>query len=129
MITAQSTAGPQRVIHRGVGLTWSSRDVNRDSGFLWCEMAKAVDPCIHVGIYSCFTDTSQSSADHSYGQHQMSSSHSSCIGFSCLMKTPGSLPSATWSRQGTFSSRSLFPEQSLVWLNSTVPFSAVKNPW
>lgn len=34
MITAQSTAGPQRVIHRGVGLTGSSRDVDRDSGFL-----------------------------------------------------------------------------------------------
>lgn len=67
-------------------------------------------------------------ADHSYGEHQMSSSHSSFLSFRCLMKTQGLLPSATWSHQGTFSSRSLFPVQSLAWLNSIVPFSAVKNP-
>lgn len=30
---------------------------------------------------------------------------------------------------GHIQQQSLFPEQSLVWLNSTVPFSAVKNPW
>lgn len=43
-----------------------------------------------------------------------------------FVMTWGLLPSAPWSHQGMFSSRNLFPTQSWVWLNSTVPFSAAK---
>lgn len=124
--TAQSTAGPRGVIHRGMGRPRSFRHVDHDLASFDVRWPKLLTHA-HMVVFTVVSWTLASpQADHSYGEHQMSSSYSSFMSFKCLMKTWGLLPSATWSHQDTFSSRNLFPVQFLVWLNSTVPFSAVK---
>lgn len=58
----------------------------------------------HLLVFTVVPQTlARLQAGHSYGEHQMSSSHSSLISFRCFVKMQQPLPSTIWSHRETHS--------------------------